>query len=152
MRMRFAVAVALTVAMLTPTVCLAEPSSPAADPVRQPPAEGSAESEFNRGVRARVAKDWSTAVAAFRDAINARAAFPEAWNELGYALRHQGRYVESLQAYDEALRLRPNFPEALEYQRRPASPRAPRRARRRAGARARRGHPEEKVTPRTSTP
>ena len=116
MRMRFAVAVALTVAMLTPTVCLAEPSSPAADPVRQPPAEGSAESEFNRGVRARVAKDWSTAVAAFRDAINARAAFPEAWNELGYALRHQGRYVESLQAYDEALRLRPNFPEALEYQ------------------------------------
>jgi tetratricopeptide (TPR) repeat protein len=114
--MRFAVAVALTVAMLTPAVCAAEPSSPAADPVRQPPAEGSAESEFKRGVRARVAKDWPTAVAAFRDAINARAAFPEAWSELGYALRNQGRYAESLQAYDEALRLRPNFPEALEYQ------------------------------------
>ena len=41
--------------------------------------------------------------------------FPEAWNELGFALRNQGRYPESLQAYDEALRLRPNYPEALEY-------------------------------------
>ena len=116
MRMRFALALAIAVATVAPAVCAAEPSSPAADQVRQPPAEGSAESEFNRGVRARVAKDWAAAVAAFRDAINARAAFPEAWNELGYALRNQGRYAESLQAYDEALRLRPNFPEALEYQ------------------------------------
>ena len=39
----------------------------------------------------------------------------EAWNELGYAFRNQGRYAESLSAYDEALRLRPDFPEALEY-------------------------------------
>src|SRR5439155_714167 len=29
--------------------------------------------------------------------------------------RNDGRYPESLQAYDEALRLRPNYPEALEY-------------------------------------
>src|SRR5882762_8124980 len=114
--MRSFVAVAMTVATLAPAMGAAEPSAPAADQVRQPPAEGSAESEFNRGVRARLAKDWPIAVSAFRDAINARAAFPEAWNELGYALRHQGRYAESLQAYDEALRLRPNFPEALEYQ------------------------------------
>jgi len=114
--MRFALPVVIAIATLAPAVCVAEPSTPSADQVRQPPAEGSAESEYNRGVRARVAKDWSVAVAAFRDAINARAAFPEAWNELGYALRHQGRYAESLQAYDEALRLRPNFPEALEYQ------------------------------------
>ena len=48
-------------------------------------------------------------------AIGLRSAFPDAWNELGYALRHQGRYGESLDAYYEALRLRPNFPEALEY-------------------------------------
>jgi tetratricopeptide (TPR) repeat protein len=116
MRMRRLLAVALVAVALTPAVCVAEPSSPSAEQVRQPPAEGSAENEFNRGMRARVAKDWPTAVAAFRDAITARAAFPEAWNELGFALRNQGRYAESLQAYDEALRLRPNFPEALEYQ------------------------------------
>src|SRR6185436_13414284 len=75
----------------------AEPSSPAADPVRQPVTTPNADNEFNRGV------------------IAQRAEFPEAWNELGFALRNQGRYTESLQAYDEALRLRPNFPEALEY-------------------------------------
>ena len=100
---------------LAPAATLAEPSSPAADPVRQPTAAPSAESEYNRGVRARLAKDWPTAVDAFRGAIKYRAEFPEAWNELGYALRNQERYAESVKAYDEALRLRPNFPEALEY-------------------------------------
>ena len=44
-----------------------------------------------------------------------RAEFPDAWNELGFALRNQGRYAESLDAYHEALRQRPDFPEALEY-------------------------------------
>jgi len=51
---------------------------------------------------------------AFRRAVALRAAFPEAWNELGFALRNQHRYAESLAAYDEALRQRPSFPEALE--------------------------------------
>ena len=89
--------------------------APPSDAVRQPSPTPSAESEYNRGVRARVAKDWKAAADAFRRAVGFRAAFPEAWNELGYALRNQGRYPESLEAYDEALRLRPNFPEALEY-------------------------------------
>jgi len=93
----------------------AEPSSPAVQEKRQPPFSPDAESEFNRGVRARLAKDWTTAVEAFRKAIAFRSAFPEAWNELGYALRNQGRYSDSLAAYQEALRQRPNFPEALEY-------------------------------------
>jgi tetratricopeptide (TPR) repeat protein len=100
---------------LAPSAPLAEPSTPSADPVRQPPAAPSAESEYNRGVRARLAKDWPAAADAFRGAIKHRADFPEAWNELGYALRNQGRYAESIKAYDEALRLRPNYPEALEY-------------------------------------
>ena len=84
---------------LTPAATLAEPSTPSADPVRQPPATPSAESEYNRGVRARLAKDWPTATDAFRGAIKYRAAYPEAWNELGYALRNQGRYAESIKAY-----------------------------------------------------
>ena len=33
----------------------------------------------------------------------------------GYALRHVGRYADSVAAYEQALRLRPAFPEALEY-------------------------------------
>ena len=98
-----------------PSATLAEPSSPAAGQVRQPTATPSAESEYDRGVRARLGRDWKAAVEAQRSAVTLRPAFPEAWNELGFALRNQGRYPESLNAYDHALKLRPNFPEALEY-------------------------------------
>ena len=109
--------VALVFAMLTvvPSAGVADPSSPAVEQRRQSPAEASADGEYNRGVRARVMKDWATAVDAFHQAVGFRADFAEAWNELGYALRNQGRYAESLAAYDNALRLRPNFSEALEY-------------------------------------
>ena len=100
---------------LAPCTSLADPSAPAVQERRQSPAAASAESEYNRGVRARVAKDWAAAVGAFHRAVTLRGDFPEAWNELGYALRNQGRYPESLDAYHEALRLRPDFPEALEY-------------------------------------
>ena len=100
---------------LTPPSAGADPSSPAVEQRRQSPAEASAQSEYNRGVRARVAKDWAAAVAAFRQAAELQPDFAEAWNELGYAFRHQGRYTESLDAYDRALKLRPEFPEALEY-------------------------------------
>jgi tetratricopeptide (TPR) repeat protein len=93
----------------------ADPSAPAVEQRRQPPAVATAESEYNRGIRARTVQDWPAAEAAFRRALALRAQFPDAWNELGYALRNQGRYPESLQAYGEALRLRPDFPEALEY-------------------------------------
>src|SRR5438552_17523079 len=105
----------ISASALLPSLGLAEPSSPAAGEVRQPTATPSAESEYDRGVRARLSKDWRAAAEAQRSAVTLRPAFPEAWNELGFALRNQGRYTESLQAYDEALRLRPNFPEALEY-------------------------------------
>lgn len=79
------------------------------------PAGSTAEDEFNRGLRARTARDWKAAAAAFRRAVDMKPAYAEAWNGLGHALRQQGKYAESLRAYDEALRLRPDFPEALEY-------------------------------------
>jgi tetratricopeptide (TPR) repeat protein len=93
----------------------ADPSSPAVEERRQPPPVADAQREYDRGARARVAQDWAAAVEAFRRAVALRPAFPEAWNELGFALRNQERYAESLAAYDEALRQRPDFPEALEY-------------------------------------
>jgi len=121
-RVRRATRLGLAVAALAgamfgpaPPATRAEPSTPAVEPRRQPSAADDAETEYNRGVRARVAKDWVAAAGAFMSALNYRPAFPEAWNELGYALRNQGRYADSLGAYDEALRLRPKFPEALEY-------------------------------------
>ena len=96
MMTRLAVMVLAVVSTLMPATTLAEPSPPAVEPLRQPPATPSAESEYNRGVRARLAKDWSAAEKAFRAAIALRAAYPEAWNDLGYALRNQGRYADSL--------------------------------------------------------
>jgi tetratricopeptide (TPR) repeat protein len=107
--------VGVAVIVLSAVSSAAEPSSPAVEERRQPPATADAQSEYDRGVRARVAQDWTAAVAAFRRAIALRAGFADAWNELGFALRQQGRYPESLDAYGEALRLRPDFPEALEY-------------------------------------
>jgi len=108
----FGIVAALT---LVPRAGFADPSSPAVEQRRQSPAHANADSEYNRGVRARVMKDWPTAADAFQKAVGFRVDFAEAWNELGYALRNQGRYTESLTAYDRALQLRPNFPEALEY-------------------------------------
>ena len=109
---RAALLLALT---LGPAVAAAEPSTPAIEPRRQPVTSPNADSEYDRGVRARVVKDWKAAEASFRRAITLRPGFADAWSELGFALRNQGRYDESLSAYDEALKLRPNFPEALEY-------------------------------------
>jgi tetratricopeptide (TPR) repeat protein len=100
---------------LGPSTSVADPTSPAVEQRRQSPAEVSAETEYNRGVRARIMKDWPAAAAAFRSVLALRPGFADAWNELGYALRNEGRYAESLDAYHEALRLRPDFPEALEY-------------------------------------
>ena len=113
--MRVMALVVLALVTLTPPVARADPTSPAVEERRQPPATSGADSEYDRGIRARLVSDWGAAVNAFRGAIKLRPDFPDAWNELGFALRQQGRYGESLDAYHEALRLRPNFPEALEY-------------------------------------
>jgi tetratricopeptide (TPR) repeat protein len=110
-----AVAIVAAIATGPAPTASAEPSSPAVEQRRQAPASADAESEYDRGVRARVAQDWVAAADAFHRAIALRPAFADAWNELGFALRHQARYAESLDAYGEALRLRPDFPEALEY-------------------------------------
>lgn len=88
---------------------------PAPTPPPSAPARPSAEAEYNTGLKAKAAKRFSEAVADFRRAVDLRPNFPEAWNELGFALRQTGQYPEALKAYDQALRLRPNYPEALEY-------------------------------------
>ena len=112
---KLGVAVAVVALVAVPLPGRADPSRPAVEEVRQPPSVVTPEGEYNRGIRARIATDWEAAETAFRGALILRPAFPEAWSELGYALRHLGRYGESLRAYAEALRLRPDFPEALEY-------------------------------------
>jgi tetratricopeptide (TPR) repeat protein len=77
--------------------------------------EGSAEAKVTEGFKRADQKDWRGAEAAFLEAIRLRPAMPEAWNGLGYALRHQQRYDESVKSYQEALTLKPDYPQALEY-------------------------------------
>ncbi len=71
--------------------------------------------DYNAGLQAKAAQRFPAAVTSFRRAVEARPDYPEAWNELGFALRQSGKYDEALRAYDQALKLRPNFPEAMEY-------------------------------------
>ncbi|MET0280105.1 MAG: tetratricopeptide repeat protein [Steroidobacteraceae bacterium] len=51
----------------------------------------------------------------FLTATSADPNMKEAWNLLGYTSRRLGDYEESLAAYDKALALQPDYPEAIEY-------------------------------------
>ena len=51
----------------------------------------------------------------FRVATSADATMKEGWNMLGYTSRKLGDYEASLKAYDQALALAPDYPEAIEY-------------------------------------
>jgi Flp pilus assembly protein TadD len=84
-------------------------------PMLAPTQETAADAHYAAGLEAKAAKRYEAAVTSFRRAVEGRPDFPEAWNELGFALRQSGKYQDALRAYDQALKLRPNFPEALEY-------------------------------------
>jgi tetratricopeptide (TPR) repeat protein len=51
----------------------------------------------------------------FQEATLTAPQMPEAWNSLGYTQRKLGSYVAALTSYEQALKLRPGYPEALEY-------------------------------------
>jgi Flp pilus assembly protein TadD len=75
----------------------------------------SGEAKYNEGLAFTRAQDWQRAEISYRAAITLKPELPEAWNELGHALKRQGRLEESIPAYEQALRLRPKYPQALEY-------------------------------------
>ena len=75
----------------------------------------SAQSRFNDGLALTGKKDWAGAERAYRDALRLDPAMPEGWNGLGFALRNQKKYPESIAAYEEALKRRPHYAQALEY-------------------------------------
>jgi tetratricopeptide (TPR) repeat protein len=50
-----------------------------------------------------------------RTAAGADPSLKEAWNLIGYTSRRLGEYDDSLEAYDKALKLQPDYPEAIEY-------------------------------------
>lgn len=64
---------------------------------------------------AEVTRGLAEARERFRAAAIANPQMKEAWNMLGYTSRRLGDYEESLQAYERALALAPDYPEAIEY-------------------------------------
>ena len=103
------------------------------------PMDASAES-FNRGIRYRdkawelegeladatsdkkrakleskIERQYKNAVQQFESAVEANPGMHQAWGSLGYGLRKLGDYDASLEAYDKALELQPDYAEAIEY-------------------------------------
>lgn len=60
-------------------------------------------------------KLWKKAIQEQEFATAKNPAFFEAFGSLGYALRKTGDYPASLTAYDRALKLQPDYTEAIEY-------------------------------------
>jgi cytochrome c-type biogenesis protein CcmH/NrfG len=58
---------------------------------------------------------YSSALGKFQHAVQLDPKMHEAWNYVGYTHRRLGDYDDALEAYEQALRLRPGYPEAIEY-------------------------------------
>jgi tetratricopeptide (TPR) repeat protein len=58
---------------------------------------------------------YSLALGKFQRAVRLDPKMHEAWNYVGYSQRKLGDYDAALEAYEQALALRPGYPEAIEY-------------------------------------
>lgn len=64
---------------------------------------------------AKAKKEYEKAVNAFKATLDSDPTMKEAYNNLGYCFRKLGKLDESLKAYNRALKLDPDFAQALEY-------------------------------------
>jgi tetratricopeptide (TPR) repeat protein len=71
--------------------------------------------EAGNGPASEVKQGFRDAREKFRKAAEADPSMKEAWNLIGYTSRRLGDYTESLKAYETALKLQPDYPEAIEY-------------------------------------
>ena len=60
-------------------------------------------------------QSYSKALEQFIDAVSEQPKMYPAWNYIGFANRHLGRYDAALSAYAKALELNPDYPDAIEY-------------------------------------
>jgi len=67
-------------------------------------------------IEKKMKKEFGRAIKSFKSAVKKNPNLFQAHSSLGFVLRKTGQYEESLAAYDQALFLAPNYPEAIEYQ------------------------------------
>jgi len=60
-------------------------------------------------------REYEQAIASFARAVSLNPNLKDAYNNLGYCFRRVGRLPESLDAYDKAIALDPDFAQAREY-------------------------------------
>jgi tetratricopeptide (TPR) repeat protein len=66
-------------------------------------------------LEAKAAKTYAKALDRFTEAVKILPGLYEAWNLVGFTQRHLGHYQDSLDAYNHALQLKPDYVEAIEY-------------------------------------
>jgi tetratricopeptide (TPR) repeat protein len=66
-------------------------------------------------LQGKLAKGLENAAADLERAVKNDPTLYEAYSELGFTYRKMGKFKESLEAYDTALRIQPNYTPALEY-------------------------------------
>ena len=65
--------------------------------------------------RSKAEQTYSTAMKKFANATQLQPSNYQAWNYVGYTNRKLGKYDAALAAYDRALKLKPDYAEAIEY-------------------------------------
>ena len=69
-----------------------------------------------RSAQRQASDEYRQALKHFSAAVHQDPSMHEAYTYLGYANRKLGRHSAALDAYDQALRIEPNYPHAIEYQ------------------------------------
>lgn len=72
-------------------------------------------SEYQTAVKAIEIEDYTKAVGLLQTVIDNNPKNANAWNYMGYSLRHLRKYDEALAAYEKALQIKPKHKGALEY-------------------------------------
>jgi tetratricopeptide (TPR) repeat protein len=79
-------------------------------------AEASADVQEKTAAEHAARHSYEESLKHFEDAVRLDASMHEAYTYLGYANRKLGNYTKSLAAYQQALKIFPDYPHAIEYQ------------------------------------